>query len=95
MREIVEHSLIFSIISRGAGLRCNFQITLKTLHLFMISLYLKKKQLTKVKVIGIEPDEEKVSFIQDIIQLNHINNIQLTYYYFTKKNFICNCKLTV
>ena len=45
--------------------------------LFMISLYLKKKQLTKVKVIGIEPDEEKVSFIQDIIQLNHINNIQL------------------
>jgi FkbM family methyltransferase len=45
--------------------------------LLMISLYLKHKQLKNVKVIGIEPDEEKISFIQDIIQLNHIDNIEL------------------
>lgn len=45
--------------------------------LFMISLYLKKKKLTNVKVIGVEPDEEKISFMNDVIKLNHIDNIEL------------------
>jgi len=45
--------------------------------LFMISLYLIRNKQQNMKVIGVEPDAEKVSFIKQIINLNNINNIEI------------------
>ena len=45
--------------------------------LLMISAFLMSKNFTNAKVIGVEPDENKIKFIQTIIDLNNITNIQL------------------
>lgn len=45
--------------------------------LLMMSMYLIQKKINNIKLIGIEPDEEKIYFINEIIKLNNINNIEL------------------
>jgi FkbM family methyltransferase len=45
--------------------------------LLMISAYIISKNITNIKVIGIEPDENKINFIKTIIKLNNITNIEL------------------
>tara|TARA_B110001450_G_C17541808_1_gene448921 strand:+ start:173 stop:859 length:687 start_codon:yes stop_codon:yes gene_type:complete len=45
--------------------------------LLMISSYLTSKNINNTKVIGVEPDENKIKFIKKIIKLNNITNIQL------------------
>ena len=43
--------------------------------LLMIAIYLKEQGKKNIKVIGVEPDEEKCIFINELIKLNDLNNI--------------------
>jgi FkbM family methyltransferase len=45
--------------------------------LLMMSMYLSSKNINNIKLIGIEPNKDKIKFINEIIKLNNITNIEL------------------